>query len=242
MSIRKGTQILASAVDAYSKTESDTLFSKNNEVVKLTGNQTIAGEKTFSNVIKTGAGQGINIQGTSHTFQLRSAGATPEGAGLFLDNNTENYGFKANESKITIGGGTVLPHSMTPSTSDNSTRIATTAYVQAQKIIKTTYTSGTSGYRIWSDGYCEQWGKTVRIPENTTTPISLLKTFSSSNYNIQITIQPGDNDTKVGKILTVDRINKTGSSFSLTNNGWSNSYNGVIGYWVASGYLASGQY
>ena len=42
-----------------------------------------------------------------------------------------------------------------------------------------TYVNGTSGYRIWSDGYCEQWGTISTSGKNT---ITFVKTFKDTNY------------------------------------------------------------
>lgn len=51
-----------------------------------------------------------------------------------------------------------------------------------QPYITETYSSGTSWYRVWSDGWCEQGGYSK---ENTT--IALLKEYSTNSYNISLT-------------------------------------------------------
>lgn len=49
-------------------------------------------------------------------------------------------------------------------------------------VVVTTYESGTSGYRVWSDGYIEQWG---RAPKNGTgVTVTFLKAFKTTNYNV----------------------------------------------------------
>ena len=48
-----------------------------------------------------------------------------------------------------------------------------------------TYVNGTSGYRIWSDGYCEQWGDFQPTSSTLNTAgsnVSLLKTYKDKNY------------------------------------------------------------
>ena len=50
--------------------------------------------------------------------------------------------------------------------------------------ITETYVNGTSGYRIWSDGYCEQWGVTSELTSNSTNEITLLKPYRDTNYII----------------------------------------------------------
>ena len=96
-----------------------------------------------------------------------------------------------------------------------------------------TYVNGTSGYRIWSDGYCEQWGK-VRLNgaiSSTNLTITFLKKFANSNYF---------------SIASADANN--GSSIVLV--GWQNATSMTIGSesgkgivcWKACGYLAEGEY
>lgn len=45
-----------------------------------------------------------------------------------------------------------------------------------------TYINGTSGYRIWSDGYCEQWGYQATNPKAGT--VTLLKTYQDTDFCI----------------------------------------------------------
>ena len=48
-----------------------------------------------------------------------------------------------------------------------------------------TYVSGTQGYRVWSDGFIEQWGK-VNVPgEDRNETLTFQKPFKDTNYNIQ---------------------------------------------------------
>lgn len=48
-----------------------------------------------------------------------------------------------------------------------------------------THVSGTQGYRVWSDGFIEQWGK-VNVPgENFDKTLTFQKPFKDSSYNIQ---------------------------------------------------------
>lgn len=48
-----------------------------------------------------------------------------------------------------------------------------------------THVSGTQGYRVWSDGFIEQWGK-VNVPGNDSNKtLTFQKPFKNANYNIQ---------------------------------------------------------
>lgn len=48
-----------------------------------------------------------------------------------------------------------------------------------------TYISGTQGYRIWSDGFIEQWGKIYISGENVINTLTFQKPFKNTDYNIQ---------------------------------------------------------
>lgn len=48
-----------------------------------------------------------------------------------------------------------------------------------------THVSGTQGYRVWSDGFIEQWGKVYVPGENSNTILTFQKPFRDTNYNIQ---------------------------------------------------------
>lgn len=48
-----------------------------------------------------------------------------------------------------------------------------------------THVSGTQGYRVWSDGFIEQWGKVTVSGEDVNNTLTFQKPFKSANYNIQ---------------------------------------------------------
>lgn len=99
------------------------------------------------------------------------------------------------------------------------------------------YYSGTSGYRIWSTGYCEQWGVTSYNVTHET--VSFTKTFKDTNYTVLVT--PYSKKTAGG---TGGYSNAPGFQSKTT----SSMYIDMVAnadyatYWKASGYLASGQY
>ena len=106
-----------------------------------------------------------------------------------------------------------------------------------------TYVNGTSGYRIWSDGYCEQWGRAnyPQVPANgsKSTTITFLKKFANVNYCVSHNIiTDGGNTTGLRNHwinLQVETLKFGWYSTNSTNAG------GTFG-WRACGYLASGQY
>ena len=52
---------------------------------------------------------------------------------------------------------------------------------ECKSYITETYINGTSGYRLWSDGWCEQWGRLI-TNSNTAYTVSLLKEMKDTNY------------------------------------------------------------
>ena len=98
--------------------------------------------------------------------------------------------------------------------------------------IKENYVNGTSGYIVWSNGYCEQWGRTANAANSSVT-VKLLKAYKDMNYAITI--------SNLGTATTA----KGGSGVhSITNNGFSvhlfdmDNGNRAIGVcWVTIGFL-----
>ena len=52
------------------------------------------------------------------------------------------------------------------------------------KYVTDTYNSGTSWYRVWSDGWIEQGGQ-ILVTKNTEKAVTLLKSMSNTNYCVQ---------------------------------------------------------
>ncbi len=92
------------------------------------------------------------------------------------------------------------------------------------------YVNGTEGYNIYSNGYCEQWGK---IADTTTSgTVTYLKSFKDVNYNLQVadiinttTDTGGGGNNPIGSDFTVN-----GFRYDKANTHWI--------CWKASGYIA----
>lgn len=85
--------------------------------------------------------------------------------------------------------------------------------LQEVQCVVETYVNGTSGYRIWSDGYCEQWGR-VFVEHGSSATVTLLKNYCNTNYSIQhssiatsVNNDPGD--TSVTSLSTSNFVIKT---------------------------------
>ena len=94
--------------------------------------------------------------------------------------------------------------------------------------ITSTYVNGTSWYRVWSDGWIEQGGHSTG-QQNTPFTQNLLKSFSNTNYSVQlIGYSTGNADYN----CTVETNSKTASSFQFRRD--DTEAGGVD--WIACGY------
>ena len=91
------------------------------------------------------------------------------------------------------------------------------------------YINGTSGYRVWSDGFCEQWGYVLSV--NKTTTITLLKKMIDTNYSITCTGTEATGEKDNG---SMNAYNPTTTEFNIYNT----SDNVSNCYWKATGYIS----
>ena len=101
------------------------------------------------------------------------------------------------------------------------------------QIIKT-YKNGASGYRIYSDGYCEQWGV---VPYGTDVDYTgtLLKSYSNTNYQIGFTTLAKNTSKIASQWIFLAIYPLTNSTFGCKAINFERS-------WRAYGYLAEGEY
>lgn len=92
--------------------------------------------------------------------------------------------------------------------------------------IEDTFVDGTSWYRVYSDGWCEQGG--VRESTPSSTNINLLKNYKDTNYGVSLT----SNSTSDSSTVAFTARLKTVSSFQI---GTSTTATGC--YWEAKGYI-----
>jgi hypothetical protein len=97
--------------------------------------------------------------------------------------------------------------------------------IDCKAYITETYQNGTSWYRIWSDGWCEQGGYFGSTVNNNNGIATLLKPFKDNNYNIQVTV--------VGSEGYGFAFSKTPTSIVVCVNGGNKARN-----WHASGFIA----
>lgn len=108
-------------------------------------------------------------------------------------------------------------------------------HTECKAYITETYVNGTSGYRLYSDKWCEQWGYK---PKDSGT-VTLLKEYKDTNYgvlayvNIKTTNEAYNfcwSGTKTVSAFTI------GSNAGTLNDAWIISAAGTI-YWKAEGYI-----
>lgn len=100
-------------------------------------------------------------------------------------------------------------------------------------VIIDSYVNGASGYNIYSNGYCEQWGGYgTAYTSYTTKTITFLKKFKDTNYYL-VHSNAGNGNAYEGVTYT-----KTTNNFSVVNSA---NYNSLAS-WKAGGYLAKGEY
>lgn len=114
---------------------------------------------------------------------------------------------------------------LTPDSADNAQLLT----ALGPRIVET-YSNGTSWYRVWSDGWCEQGGQTASVVGGTIMTTTFLKEFIGTDYSIQI--------ASVGAYTGQGEANscvniKTSSNFTMTSGAIATSpYS-----WMACGYI-----
>lgn len=110
-----------------------------------------------------------------------------------------------------------------------TTKATTTSSAANHKVavITQNYVNGTSWYRVWSDGWCEQGGVAA---SGSGTSVTLLKAYSNTNYTIQLTLNKNAADSSYSAQAWPTAKN------SFTIYGSSSGVNESKKYWTAFGY------
>ena len=109
---------------------------------------------------------------------------------------------------------------------DLNGKVDKSSLVEAKVVIET-YSSGSSWYRIYSDGWCEQGGEAQINSDGQT--VTLLKNFIDTNYYI------GANGLQAQRYVSCHT--KTTSNFKVYA-GDDNTFNSSLICWTASGYIS----
>ena len=135
---------------------------------------------------------------------------------------------KANLASPAFSGTPTAP---TQASTDNSTRIATTAFVNS----RITNMSSTVGSRyVYINNLLIQWGPIGRTTTNGTIWVGFPKPFANTAYGLSLSEKADDGERNGNRKLTVNKTLST-TGFKVTNDGWTDAYNGITGSWIAIG-------
>lgn len=107
---------------------------------------------------------------------------------------------------------------------------------QSRGYLVESYTNGTSGYRLYSDGYCEQWGYSDQ-DKNSLRTITFLKPYKDTNYVVTLGASnindPKNQNSRIAKIQSITTTNMV--VVGVYDN---NILNDFHFYWRTCGYIA----
>lgn len=117
-----------------------------------------------------------------------------------LDNLKEDVYTKIQSTDVALSGKAPLEHthrvsqitdmpkvvlSVNSITPDASGNVNVGAIINPRAYVTETYVLGTQGFRVWSDGFIEQWGRVAVAGENVDNTFTFLRPFRNADYNIQ---------------------------------------------------------
>lgn len=151
-------------------------------------------------------------------FQKKASdfGASTCGSILFRNSNNEDVGVVGSVEN-TDGS-----HRMRLMFKDGSN------WVEMPQIIDP-YRNGKSGYNIYTNGYCEQWGWIGSGTGTGSVRYNFLKPFANDNFNIEYSIASNDSHTRWANQMSLNGWDVNG--FNAMNVG------GFGAYWCARGYV-----
>lgn len=114
---------------------------------------------------------------------------------------------------------------------DLNGKVSTGDLAEVQCVIET-YQNGTSWYRVWSDGWCEQGGIVSVNYNNSTASVTLLKKYINTNYNILLSM----GGQVYNGVANCNWQSKTVSDFVIYGD-YTSSTDTLPTYWQACGYI-----
>ena len=215
--------------------------------VKTTGNQTVAGTKTFSGTIVasnkiTGSISG-NCDGNAgtvtngvYTTGNQTIGGTKTFSGTLVASNKITGSISGNcdgnagtvtngvytSGNQTIGGTKTFsssPVAPTPASSDNSQKVATTAWVRGHGVLVSsqnpTPENSYKWSRVYSDGWVEQGQCHLTVPYLDIQTIALITPLRDTNYMITTSCAQINSNTLFTAASTISAQPKDASNFYL---------------------------
>ena len=159
---------------------------------------------------------------------ITEAGLTPDAS----DNEQFLNAFKTIAAGLEIVGANTNLSNLTATGEARFTTKANTdlSNVPSSKgILVESYVNGTSGYRIYSDGWCEQWGQislnqSVSGGAYNVASVTFLKPFANTFYSVATNsfhdrFNTGSN-SKSTSSMTVYYVNDSSNTFTISAVGW----------------------
>lgn len=190
----------------------------------ISGNKELTGITTISNDIKFTIGKKITTPDGQWLMQL-GAGFIGIGTSMKPLQTYDGSNYYLHNKSIIAGNGIKITE---PNSSEIEISSTSTAYVTEE------FVDGTEGYRVWSNGRCEQWGTIRRNGGQTGAykyTVTLLKTYKDASYQVYATpIVETTGQDAIG-ILHNGR-----TTTQITFGSKSDYSNGIL--WKAEGYIA----
>ena len=107
--------------------------------------------------------------------------------------------------------------------------------IETPNIVETNE-DGEDGYIIWSNGYCEQWGRVAKALTHAEVTVGLHKTMADVNYNCQITLYSSTTGTHTSSFNAeyVVAYDLKVNSFKV----YSSTEDNLKQMWRVSGYIS----
>lgn len=215
----------------------DTTFRLPVKVKLASGNAVVGNGITLgltNGTNNAGLSQGSAPQGFSGSYGTNN-GSSASGSQIFQSDNTIGITTDPTKSGIETSSSGLKLYFYVGETIQDANVIAASnaltdiANLKSRTIVET-YSNGTSWYRVWSDGWCEQGGQ-YSIATNGQGSVAFLKTFINTDYGFFLTKESTDASTwNVMLKEGTKTIASTGVQANLT--GYT-----LVGSWFAYGYI-----
>lgn len=232
---REGLSIKLSTEDY---TDYDFVLNTSNETFRLPIKSTLAGSKFIKgNGMTLGLTDGTDNAGLAGYSNGLLSGQSPNYAdpvgtaykvGTVYENKTVGVTTDSSKSGIELDDSNLYLYYYVGETVQNANLINAGRIeekitdINSRPYITETYENGTSWYRVWSDGWCEQGGYQL------TGQVSFLKNFNNTNYTVLATYGEG---VATESNLAVENKTQTSCTIYKTTGGGPDYCN-----WVACGY------
>lgn len=188
----------------------------------ISGDKELTGITTISNDIKFTIGKKITTPDGQWLMQL-GAGFIGIGTSMKPLQTYDGSNYYLHNKSIIAGNGIKITE---PNSSEIEISSTSTAYVAEE------FVDGTEGYRVWSNGRCEQWGQKTSTTDIQT--VTFLKTYANTNFTLLANMinSPSTAYKMQGKGATT-------SSASFVVSDSTHYMAGVLYCWYVSGELGS---